>query len=204
VIQTIADLLLAFKDTECRQIEKSRLTHAPTIGEMYEGLTSSILNKAIPPDLGLQVVSGFFEGNRRLSGQIDCMLVSGAGSRVPHTRHFKWPVRRVVAVLEVKKRLSLSALTDAQAHLRDVLDIHRDDWLNTQDGNIKINIKPAMHAFQQIVGRVAPSHDRIEALPFDLEMIYRTSSWSSFPQSASLWPMAAMPPNSPSRRPSQD
>src|SRR5438132_1512251 len=126
MIRTIADLLLAFKDAECRQIEKSGLTHAPTIGEMYEGLTSSIL-KAIPHGAGLQVVSGFIEGNGRLSGQIDCMLVSGAGSRVPHTKHFKWPVRQVIAVLEVKKRLSLSALTDAQAHLSKVLDIHGHD-----------------------------------------------------------------------------
>jgi hypothetical protein len=156
-------------------MEKAGITHAPTIGEMYEGLTSSILNRAIPAGAGLKVVSGFIEGNGQLSGQIDCMLVSGAGSPVPHTKHFKWPVQNVIAVLEVKKRLSLAALADAHDHLRNILDIHGDYCLNTQDRKVKIDIEPAMFAFQQIAGRVAPAHEDIEAsLSFDLEMIYRT------------------------------
>ena len=59
MIRTVAELLRALQEAEIRQIEKAGIRHAPTSGEMYEGLTSSILDKAIPPEAGLRVVSGF-------------------------------------------------------------------------------------------------------------------------------------------------
>jgi len=37
MIRTVAELLLALQEAKIRQIEKSRIRHAPTIGEMYEG-----------------------------------------------------------------------------------------------------------------------------------------------------------------------
>jgi hypothetical protein len=58
MIKTVASLLAAFSEAEVREIEKAGIKHAPTIGSMYEGLTSTLLHKAIPEGLGLQVVSG--------------------------------------------------------------------------------------------------------------------------------------------------
>jgi len=82
MIRTVAELLRALQEAEIRQIQKAGIRHAPTIGEMYEGLTSSILDKTIPSEAGLRVVSGFVEnGSGMQSGQIDCMLVFGGFRR---------------------------------------------------------------------------------------------------------------------------
>jgi hypothetical protein len=73
VIPTVAELLRALQEAEIRQIEKAGILHAPTIGEMYEGLTSSILDKAIPPKLVCGLYQAFVEnGSGMQSGQIDC------------------------------------------------------------------------------------------------------------------------------------
>jgi hypothetical protein len=63
MIRTVAEFLRALQEAGIRQIEKVGIRHAPTIGEMYEGPTSSILEKAIPSEAGPRVVSGFVENN---------------------------------------------------------------------------------------------------------------------------------------------
>ena len=114
MIRDVAGLLRALQEAEAHQIDKAGITHAPTIGEMYEGLTEVILGKLIPVAADLRVVSGFVEdASGGLSGQIDSMLVSGKGTCIPHTRHVKWPVKDVIAVLEVKKRLFSNEMAEA-------------------------------------------------------------------------------------------
>jgi hypothetical protein len=86
VISTVAEFLHALKEEEARRLAEVDIDHAPTIGQMYEGLSKDLLGRAIPPQLGLRVVSGFItDGLGRRSGQIDCMLVSGDGDPVPYT-----------------------------------------------------------------------------------------------------------------------
>jgi hypothetical protein len=173
MIRTVAELLRALQEVEIRQIEKAGIRHASTIGEMHEGLTSSILDKAIPSEAGLRVVSGFVEnGSGMQSGQIDCMLVFGEGMSLPYSKHSKWHVRDVVAVLEVKKRLFSRELADAQEHLRAVLDIYGDYIV--RDAVESFNIEPSLFAFGNITGVVPPTHDEASRLPFHLEMLYRT------------------------------
>jgi len=173
MIRTVAELLRAFQEAEIRQIEKAGIRHAPTIGEMYEGLTSSILDKAIPSEAGLRVVSGFVENPSGMqSGQIDCMLVFGEGTPLPYSKHSKWHVRDVVAVLEVKKRLFARELADAQEQLRDVLDIY--GHYVVRDAAECFSIEPSLFAFAKIAGVVPPAHADASRLPFHLEMLYRT------------------------------
>ena len=50
MIRTVVELLRALQEAEIRQIEKAGIRHAPAVGEMYEGLTSSILDKADSPN----------------------------------------------------------------------------------------------------------------------------------------------------------
>jgi len=108
LIHTVAAMLKAIQQREIQLIEADGIKHAPTIGEQYEGLTSSLVTKMLPMPLDLQVVNGFVEGlNGELSGQIDCMLVRGTGKPIVHTGEYKWPVRNVLAVFEVKKTLFL-------------------------------------------------------------------------------------------------
>lgn len=172
MIRTIADLLKALVERESAVIERAAIRHAPTIGAMYEGLTSDILNKIVPDGLELSIVSGFAEdSNGTLSGQIDCMLVAGAGLQIPFTDLFKWHVRDIIAVFEVKKNLFSSGLADSHSQLLNVLELYWKEVQTNHGGTF--NIEAAIHAFKQIVGFPPPAREQLETLPFDTEMIYR-------------------------------
>jgi hypothetical protein len=161
---------------------------------MYERLTSSILDKAIPSKAGLRVVSGFVEnGSGVQSGQIDCLLVFGEGTPLPYSKHSKWHVRDVVAVLEVKKRLFSRELADAQEQLRDVLDIYGSYVV--RDATEFFNIEPSLFAFGTITGVVPPMHDEASRLPFHLEMLYRTLIVEQISPSGSSWAMGVTRPS---------
>jgi hypothetical protein len=181
MIKTVASLLAAFSEAEVREIEKAGIKHAPTIGSMYEGLTSTLLHKAIPEGLGLQVVSGFIDdGQGNLTDQIDCMLVKGTGISVPFTILFKWHIKDVIAVLEVKKNLFSSELADAHGDLRKVLKaygnyVQEEATTRTVETDDRVvHIGSALHAFGQMTGLVPPKHADASSLPFDLEMLYRS------------------------------
>lgn len=78
MIRTVADLLTEILATELPKLDASEVVHAPTIGDMYEGLSGHLLERALPQDLGLRVITGFVRGpDGTLSGQIDRMLVTG-------------------------------------------------------------------------------------------------------------------------------
>lgn len=110
----------------------------------------------IPEDLGLRVVSGFVEGHDgTLSGQIDCMLVCGTGTPVHQTPLFKWPIRQVIALFEVKKNLFSTQLEEAHHHLNSVLDMYIA-FTRSLGPEVRLNPEPALHAFGQIVGHRAP------------------------------------------------
>ena len=47
MIHDIANLLRAFAEKEVEALEEAGIKHAPTIGEMYDGLTADILGRTI-------------------------------------------------------------------------------------------------------------------------------------------------------------
>jgi len=51
MIRSISDLLKSFIDEERKKLDEFELKHGPTIGKMYEGLASEVLNKTIPQKL---------------------------------------------------------------------------------------------------------------------------------------------------------
>lgn len=119
---------------------------------MYEGLSADILNNAIPTNLDLQVVTGFaVDGLGNQSGQIYCMLVRGAGERVPFTDSYRWPIHDVLAVFEVEKTLAYSDLKDAFVHLRGIYDLYRSWFDECYDEN-RQDITRARDVFGQITG----------------------------------------------------
>jgi len=121
MISTFADLLEAFRRKETQLLDKQAITHAPTIGRMYEGLTQTILERAFPEGLDLGVVSGFVANDRGdLSRQIDCMLVSGQGEPIPYTDDHKYHIQNVIAVIEVRKSLYAKGLDSAYSNLISV------------------------------------------------------------------------------------
>lgn len=103
MIKEVADFLQALIREEQTKLDGYTLQHRPTIGKMYEGLTSEILKKSIPASLNLRVVNGFIQfGHDELSGEMDCMLVQGEGEQIPYTDSYKWHIDNVLAVIEVK------------------------------------------------------------------------------------------------------
>ena len=124
MISTVADLLDAFRQKELQILDKQNIPHAPTIGHMYEGLTRKILAMTFPEGLDLRVVSGFITNDDGdLSKQIDCMLVVGEGESIPYTDDYKYHLKDVIAVVEVKKNLYTNELDSAYHNLVSVRNL---------------------------------------------------------------------------------
>jgi hypothetical protein len=129
------------------------LSHAPTIGEMYEGLARTILSYAIPEEFGLRWVSGFVRAqDGRLSRQVDCMLVQGEAEEIPHTEKEICALNDVVAVVEIKKNLRSGELIDAWQNLGSITALYRGDDDDAQDG--RVSVEPLLRAFSNITGKV--------------------------------------------------
>ena len=174
MIRNVADLLRKFVDQERKMLDEVELTHGPTIGAMYEGLTKSLLEKSIPPDLGLKVVSGFAFFDKELSGEIDCMVVHGDGEKIPYTDKYKWHIENVIAVFEVKKTLSAAEISDSYDHLRKISKLYSTYVESNDAANKKFNLSLPRRIFAQMTGVVPPPHEQIDSLPFDQEIIYHT------------------------------
>ncbi len=149
MLKSVADILLALQKYEQKELEEQSISHGPTIGAMYEGLSRSILGEMVPDTLNLKLVQGFASGpGESLSRQIDCMLVHGEGRRIPYTESFVWPVRNVLAAFEVKKTLYASELRTSHDTLASVLtqfEASAADGVNDQSAAIR---------FAELMGRV--------------------------------------------------
>lgn len=174
MIQNVADLLTKFVDREREVLDKYRLTHGPTIGSMYEGLTREILDKSIPAHLGLQIVGGFAFFADKLSGEIDCMVVRGTGEEIPYTSKHKWHIRDVIAVFEVKKSISASEIAESHDHLRTLSRLY-SNYVESEDASgVTADLAFPRRVFSQITHQIAPAHSDVENLPFDLKLLYHT------------------------------
>jgi hypothetical protein len=123
MIETVADLLQGIVATTVPVLDAENITHGPTIGDMYEGLTTDLLRRAVSfRGVELDVVSGFVEGDDGVqSPQMDCMVVvKGKGRPVPYTSRWVYPVKSAIAVVEVKKSLGADDITDAFGKMRAV------------------------------------------------------------------------------------
>ncbi|WP_213733798.1 DUF6602 domain-containing protein [Citrobacter europaeus] len=164
-IKNIADLLSAFSLEEKEKIAQQHIKHAPTIGKMYEGLTKDILlndniMKSFPSELNLRVCSGFFYNeSEELSNQIDCMLVQGEGERIPHTDDYKYKIKNVIAIFEVKKNLFLSELRDS-LNLLEKTDAFFDLGKSISD----LNFNSIDRSFEKITYKKAPHFNELDKL----------------------------------------
>jgi hypothetical protein len=172
MITKVSELLKGFIDEERKKLDEFSLKHGPTIGEMYEGLTSDFLNKVIPPSLNLRIVSGFiYDDMQVMTGQIDCMLVRGEGIQIPHTDYYKWHIKDVITILEVKKTLYTNDLVDSFNLLREVSESYHA-YVRSGKLSGKINISSACNTYAAMTGLIAPPYNHISKLPFEMQMIY--------------------------------
>jgi hypothetical protein len=157
MIRTLGNLIEELRQAEAAKLNRSKVTHGPTIGAMYEGLTSSLLNRAIPSTLDLRVVSGFaVDGYGGTSGQLDCMVVRGEGTPVPYVSGvFQWHVRDILAVFEVKKTLFGGDLSDAYGQLQQVSSVF-SSWVQNKNSEGEFSLKPSLRVYAECVGEVVP------------------------------------------------
>lgn len=174
MIRDISDLLKGIMDEEKAKLDSYSLKHGPTIGRMYEGLTSDILSRAVPTSLGLQLRHGIIhDGQGTMSGEIDCMLVKGNGEKIPYTDSYKWHVKDVIAVIEVKKTLYSADLRDSFNHLKTVVDNY-GSYLRNGEGNETFNINPARRAFSEATGIIPPTHKNVSSMGIENQVLYHT------------------------------
>jgi hypothetical protein len=174
LINTVADILLKLKEEEEKRIiefsSKYQSTlHLTIIGDMYEGLAKSLLEKTIFKGLDLKVTSGQITNkNGDLSNEIDCMIVEGDGDPIPNTDKYIYNVSNVIAVIEVKKNLNKDDLFDSyfkMAKLRQMFD-PREMTEN--------EFRLFRDAFRSTVGMEVPRHEDISKYKLEIQMIYHT------------------------------
>lgn len=172
-IKTLGEVLEALIAHERSAIadfeaEGYEITHGPTIGDIYEGLTENLLSRAVPKELNLRVTNGFIVGrNRQRSGQIDCMLVRGPGVQIPNTKHEVVEIQNVLVVFEVKKTLYGSEFPDIIDHFHQLMDL--DPILSGP-----IDATSVFRAFSQITGIHLQEHNENNTQQFHHQLIYHS------------------------------
>ena len=168
MIETTYQLLAAMKDRGVEKIEPYLgIGHNPIIGDMYEGLTKKLMEKAVFKDFDMHVVSGKITNKSgEFSRQIDCMIVIGPGNKIPFTNEYIYEINSVIAVVEVKKNLFSSELSSAYDNLRSVVDIA------TPDKDIRINL--LRDAFTGISKTELPEYEQVSELEERLQLLYHS------------------------------
>jgi hypothetical protein len=151
MITSFAEFLEQLQEKEAELLAAEGVQHAPTIGDMYEGLTRELVERAIPKELNLRLVDGFVLGvDGKHSHQTDAMLVKGnSGRQIPKTNKWEWPIADVLAVFEVKKNLYANELADGIEKMR-AISLQQKELLSE---NKQVHLGPSNSAFARLMGR---------------------------------------------------
>lgn len=178
MINTISDLLEQFKQYALTKIaqDESNVKHRVTIGEMFEGVTQQLLSRSVFKGLNLKIVqrSFIFNDEGAMSDEMDCMLVVGEGQNISFSGRFKYHIRDVIAVFQVKKNLYANDIDDSHQNLRSVLDISTPRDAEPFVGRMHRD------AYRALVGKELPERSRVEKLPDREKMAYHFYSWKPF------------------------
>jgi hypothetical protein len=171
MINSIAELLRELQEAEALKLAAVDVTHTVTIGDMYEGLTSQLLEQSIPESFDVRVVTGFVRGhNGKLSPQIDIMVVCGEGEEIPYAKTYCWPVERVLAVFEVKKNLYGSALADGMKKMAAVFQLDADARRAT--GGTSATLVSAVKSFARTTGWYPKGDAAVDTYPMHLRLLF--------------------------------
>ncbi len=174
MIRNLADFIRMLQVEEKKKLSEYKLTHPPTIGAMYEGLSAGLLKKSLPGDLGLNFVSGFIHNGKDLiTREIDCMMVRGEGETIPYTTKFKWHVKDVIAVFEIKKKLYTSGMVDSFELLRGVIKSY-GSYITSCSDKKKFRIDSVVRMFETVTGEKFPGSNSIKTLSLEKELLFHT------------------------------
>jgi hypothetical protein len=170
MISTVADFLEEFKKyaIEKIQADEKDVVHRPTIGNIFEGLTSSILDKAIFKDLNLKIVqkSFIYNDSNLVSPEMDCLLVVGDGINISFTDQYKYHVKDVIAVIQVKKNLYATDIDDSYKNLKAVIDISEP-----RDGEVYMT-RLQRDAYKLLMSKELPKRETLSTLSDRENIIY--------------------------------
>ncbi len=173
MIRNLADFIRMLQEEEKKKLSEYKLTHPPTIGAMYEGLSADLLKKSLSGDLGLDFVSGFIHNGKDLTREIDCMMVRGQGEAIPYTAKFKWHVKDVIAVFEIKKELYTSDMVDSFELLRGVIESY-GSYITSCSDKEKFRIDSVVRMFETVTGEKFPGSNFIKELSPEKELLFHT------------------------------
>jgi hypothetical protein len=170
MISTVADFIEEFKNYALQKIEADEddVIHRPTIGNIFEGLTSNILEKAIFKDLDLRIVqkSFIYNDSKKVSPEMDCLLVVGEGINISFTNQYKYHIKDVIAVIQVKKNLYGDDIDDSYKNLRTVIDISEP-----RDGEVFMT-RLQRDAYKLLMSKDLPQKSAIASLTDRENIIY--------------------------------
>ncbi len=170
MIETVSDFLENFRNHALNKIKEddSDINHRPTIGNIFEGLTSNLLEKAIFKGLDLRIVekSFIYNDSGTISPEMDCLLVVGEGKQISFTNQYKYHIKDVIAVIQVKKKLYANDIDDSYQNLKSVIDIYEPREADKYVG------RSLRDAYKAIASKELPNAERRKSLPDKEELLY--------------------------------
>ena len=175
LITTVSQLLTGLQEAEAEKLRTLGIKHAPTIGALYEGLSRDIIGRAIPPEWDVRVVEGFIKGrDGELGPQSDVLVVTGEGEQLPRLDSFVWPVKDVLAIVEVKKNLYSKDLEEGFESLLKNRQVFQR-WIEHAVTET-FDLAPTYKAFAYLTGRLPGGFEQADALPQELSYPFHVLS----------------------------
>lgn len=178
MISTVADLLEEFKKYALSKIEQDDkdINHTVAIGDNFEGLTSELLNKAVFKDLNLKMVERSFVYNDSgvMSNELDCILVVGEGQKMSFANRYKYHIKDVIAVIQVKKNLYANDIDDSHHNLRSIINVSEPRDAEPFVGRLHRD------AYKLLTGKEIPSKERRERFTDREDILYHYLMMEAF------------------------
>lgn len=183
MILTVADLLHKIKEKELDVIKEfTDIKHPGLIGDMYEGLSKDILEKAMFTGLDVRVSSGKIRNSlKEYSDEIDCMIVIGEGLKIPHTDKYIYESDKVIAVIQIKKNLFSKEIEHSYKNLLSIVNV-----TEFRDGE-KYHTLLQRDAFRSICREELPHREEVHLLSKEKQMIYHTLLLEAFYPARIAW-----------------
>jgi len=176
LIKTLADILQGIVKKEKAILDEINIPHGPTIGDMYEGLTSALLATALPDDLNIEIGTGFItDGHNNLSHEVDCIIATAPGTPIPYTEKSTYHIKDVLAVFEVKKTINPSEFEDSFEKMRSVKHL-LSSWIDNDRPKFISNHPMVERAYKGIRFKIPPielNKDDLESHIFSILQIER-------------------------------
>ena len=178
MIATVSDFLEQFRKYALSKIEKEEkdISHTPTIGNIYEGLTANILDRAIFEGLNLKIVekSFIYNDSGLMSLEFDSLLVIGDGQKISFTNQYKYHIKDVIAVFQVKKNLYSNEIADSYENLHSIIKVSEPRDADAFVGRLHHD------AYKLLTSREFPSKERRERFTDRENIVYHLLLMEAF------------------------